>query len=616
MSEDKSSKAVTKFDGTNFQLWKFQMVSLLVAQDIHDVVTGTRPQPAAGTDASIVKKWTTANGRAMYLISTAIDYSQLPYLATCTTAKQMWDKLSSIHEQKSATNKLLLLQKFHQYKMAANDSVVTHVAKIQNMAQQLSDLDETQSDSAIMAKVLGSLPSKYNSLVTAWDSVAPYLQNIQNLQERLIKEERKLSEDDNSESAFAASTGKEKPARNSGNKGEQSQHGRSSRVECFYCKKSGHIIRYCRKRLRDEKNNAGDKDKGKPKTWAFVAESAASVDSAPNVKITKSENRVSRDATVGKLPTDGQVEFLLNKDTTDIWLTDSGASRHITFRRDWLTDFQPSNKETVSLGDNGTCTAEGTGTVLIEKLVDGKWEESEINNVLYVPSIRKNLFSVGVCTTKNYEVRFKGGNVSIWYKDKIVALGVKQGNDICRLFFRKAQGNEANLVESGIKAWHERLGHVNQRAIRQMIQKNMIQGVKLTDTKEFFCEACQFGKSDIKPFVEKEDRRPSKIGEFFHTDVCGPMKVESLSGAKYFLTFKDDASDFRAVFFIKHKSDVVDRFKEFERYVENKFEHPMKRLRSDNGKEYDNGELKKYLKTRGIQYEPSAPLYTSAKWQS
>jgi len=57
--------------------------------------------------------------------------------------------------------------------MNLNDSVVSHIAKIQNMARQLRDVGEAMSDVAIMAKILGSLPSKYNALITAWDSVSP-----------------------------------------------------------------------------------------------------------------------------------------------------------------------------------------------------------------------------------------------------------------------------------------------------------------------------------------------------------------------------------------------------------------------------------------------------------
>ncbi|EZA62851.1 hypothetical protein X777_01168 [Ooceraea biroi] len=93
-----------------------------------------------------------------------MENTQLEYLLTCTTAKDMWDKLTSIHEQKSASNKLILLQRFHEYRMNPSESVVQHVARIQNLATQLKDVGENISKVAVIAKILGSLPSRYNAL--------------------------------------------------------------------------------------------------------------------------------------------------------------------------------------------------------------------------------------------------------------------------------------------------------------------------------------------------------------------------------------------------------------------------------------------------------------------
>lgn len=49
------------------------------------------------------------------------------------------------------------------------------------------------------------------------------------------------------------------------------------------------------------------------------------------------------------------------------------------------------------------------------------------------------------------------------------------------------------------------------------------------------------------------------------------------------MIFKDDASGYRYVYFIKHKSDVFARFKEFEKLINNKFGRTMKTLRTTDG---------------------------------
>jgi len=78
------------------------------------------------------------------------------------------------------------------------------------------------------------------------------------------------------------------------------------------------------------------------------------------------------------------------------------------------------------------------------------------------------------------------------------------------------------------------------------------------------------------------------------------MSTESLGGARFFVTFKDEASGYRHVYLMKHKADVFECFKKFEVMIANKFGRPMKILRSDNGKEYVNSSLQNYLGAKGI----------------
>jgi len=65
-----------------------------------------------------------------------------------------------------------------------------------------------------MAKILGSLPPKYSTLATAWDSFPVTEQKVRILLKRLIKKESHMTEEDNATSALAALNLKEK--KNSG----------------------------------------------------------------------------------------------------------------------------------------------------------------------------------------------------------------------------------------------------------------------------------------------------------------------------------------------------------------------------------------------------------------
>jgi hypothetical protein len=96
--------------------------------------------------------------------------------------------------------------------------------------------------------------------------------------------------------------------------------------------------------------------------------------------------------------------------------------------------------------------------------------------------------------------------------------------------------------------------------------------------------------------------------ELIHSDVAGPMKTESFGGAKYFVTFIDDYSRCVTVYPMKYKSEVLEKFKEWEAAVTNQAECKIKTLRTDNGvSEYTSTEFQDFLKEKGIRHETTVP---------
>ena len=57
--------------------------------------------------------------------------------------------------------------------------------------------------------------------------------------------------------------------------------------------------------------------------------------------------------------------------------------------------------------------------------------------------------------------------------------------------------------------------------------------------------------------------------EIIHTDVCGPISVETHGRYHYFLTFTDDLSRYGYIYLMKHKPETFEKFKEFQSEVEN-----------------------------------------------
>lgn len=85
------------------------------------------------------------------------------------------------------------------------------------------------------------------------------------------------------------------------------------------------------------------------------------------------------------------------------------------------------------------------------------------------------------------------------------------------------------------------------------------------------------------------------------------MTVQSLGGAKYYVSFVDDFSKKEFVFPIRNKSDVFSKFIEFKKLVENQTEKTIKVFRSDNGTEFVNKQFQQFFIANGIKHEKTAP---------
>jgi hypothetical protein len=69
---------------------------------------------------------------------------------------------------------------------------------------------------------------------------------------------------------------------------------------------------------------------------------------------------------------------------------DSGASAHMTSRREFFASFQPVSNTGVEIANKTIIPAIGKGEV---KVILGKLQTATLSNVLYVSDLAKNLLS-------------------------------------------------------------------------------------------------------------------------------------------------------------------------------------------------------------------------------
>ncbi|KAL4334613.1 hypothetical protein GQ457_07G009640 [Hibiscus cannabinus] len=78
-------------------------------------------------------------------------------------------------------------------------------------------------------------------------------------------------------------------------------------------------------------------------------------------------------------------------------------------------------------------------------------------------------------------------------------------------------------------------------------------------------------------------------------------------GYQYFITFIDDFSRYGYIYLMRHKSEALEKFKEFKNEVQNQHGKSIKALRSDRGGEYLSQDFDELLKECGIVSQLTPP---------
>ena len=162
---------------------------------------------------------------------------------------------------------------------------------------------------------------------------------------------------------------------------------------------------------------------------------------------------------------------------------DSGATHHMTGNLRWLTNIQMLKTPVkIKLGDSSVMGSKCIGEVPL-KAYDGKsWNSVILKQVLYVPDLTFNLFSLTTFLDKGFEEHSNAKQSVITENGKVILISERIGG----LFKLKVtEESEYNLSAVSIKIWHERLAHQNVQYVRDILKKNNISYID--DWNEYVC---------------------------------------------------------------------------------------------------------------------------------
>ena len=85
----------------------------------------------------------------------------------------------------------------------------------------------------------------------------------------------------------------------------------------------------------------------------------------------------------------------------DVWIMDSGCSRHMTGQRRWFSSLTPTDgKDYITFGDKGRGKVVGVGSVVVS-------ERFSLREVTFVSKLGFNLLSVRQLLDEGMEVRLR-----------------------------------------------------------------------------------------------------------------------------------------------------------------------------------------------------------------
>lgn len=532
----------------NYTKWKFAIRTYLEHTNLWKAVEGTE------TDAGKISK-------ARTTIILSVDSDNYVHIQETTTAKEVWDRLKTLFEDKGRMRRMGLIHQLCGTKLENCESMREYIATIVNAAQQLNSIDFKVDDEWLANFLLYGLPESYKPMVMALD-------NTENKLTSDVIKTKLLQEDSSSNTGGAFFS---KTAGNNFKRGNEQKKSpkKKNNIRCYTCKKKGHKSPDCPNKKKDDKNSTKDNSDGKAgATFSAV--------------------------------------FLTGNFNRGDWYIDSGATQHLTMNRDWIFNAKQPAIPHIIAANNERMKIDVCGSVKLLADVDGEPKCIEVNDVLCIPDLTANLLSVSKLAKHGHSTKFFADRCEVRNESgNLLAIGTLI-DGLYRLNGMKQCSYIAVASRDSSETWHRRLGHLNYFDLQKMAS-GAVDGISFAQhSGEDVCVTCSKGKHSRLPF-NKHGSRANKILEIVHADLAGPMETKSLGDARYMLVLVDDFSRMTFGYFLKSKDEAFSKFCEFKSFVEKQTGEEIKKFRSDNGTEFCNQHFEKLFKSCGIERQTSTP---------
>ena len=202
--EARKAFGIEKFDGIDFGFWRMQIEDYLYGKKLHLLLLGEKP--ATMKD----EEWALIDRQVLRVIKLTLSRSVVYNVIKEKTTIDLMKALSGMYEKPSANNKVHLMKKLFNLKMAENVSVAQHLNEFNTITNQLSFVEIDFDDEIHALIVLASLPNSWEAMRMAIsNSIGKEKLKYNDIQDLILAEEirrRDASETSESDSALNLET--------------------------------------------------------------------------------------------------------------------------------------------------------------------------------------------------------------------------------------------------------------------------------------------------------------------------------------------------------------------------------------------------------------------------
>ena len=124
MAADEGKIRLEKFDGTDFGFWKMQIEDYLYQKNLYQPLSGKKP------DSMKADEWNLLDRQALGVIRLTLTRNVAFNIAKEKTTAGLMAALSNMYEKPSAANKVHLMRRLFNLKMAEGASVAQHLNEL------------------------------------------------------------------------------------------------------------------------------------------------------------------------------------------------------------------------------------------------------------------------------------------------------------------------------------------------------------------------------------------------------------------------------------------------------------------------------------------------------